>query len=62
MRAFFRISMLKQRVKNANIIPTAINYPRLKITHPEVFVVLMDVYSEFGDAQKLQELISLIKT
>ena len=56
VRAFFRVSVLQSHLRETS----SVGYPRLKITHPEIFSVLIDVYAEFADEAKLQELIDLV--
>ncbi|TNV74026.1 hypothetical protein FGO68_gene8558 [Halteria grandinella] len=66
MRAYFRLSVLRAKQLQLNGAIAVQNdqmqlpsdYPRLKITHPAVFRVLIPIYT--GDQAKLNELLTVI--
>lgn len=48
--AFFRAQMLRLRIRGQQPPNSDIaNYPRLKITHPDIFRLLIPVYQFFGE-------------
>ena len=62
MRAYFRMSVVKGKLLSQSIAVSneqlPMDYPRLKITHPSVFRVLIPIYT--GDQAKLNELLQVI--